>query len=151
VVTSVMDTSTPFASQEALRALLRELIEARGESLREFGATLARVIDPDARPFTRAYIIALRDGKRRITPKISHALFVLAAMEDGASELQARARKVQVWAVHDLPPDAIVLGKARRCALPGCRTTFVPVTPNQRYCSRECRQEMRRRRRSTRG
>jgi hypothetical protein len=133
-------------SQDDLRAVLAELIQARGESLAVFGAVLARTIAEDRPPFSRQYIYQLRAGRDAIPDDIAAALLVLAAMADGVGELQARAHYVRVLAIHVLPDDVIVLGKPRGCALAGCRIQFVPASPAQRYCSPECRREAVRRR-----
>lgn len=134
-------------SQANLRAILIDLLLQRGESLGEFGAVLARTIDPDRAAFSRQYIYRLKNGQDVITDELANALLVLGAMADGIGELQARARSVQVLALHDLPPNVIIIGKARGCDLPGCRIRFVPASSAQRYCSRECRHEAARRRR----
>lgn len=136
-------------SQDELRALLNDLITQRGETLDVFGTVLAGTIGADRPPFSRQYIHRLRAGRDAITEKIAAALMVLAAMSDGVSELQARAHTVQVLAVHDLPAGTVVLGQARACALAGCRVQFVPASPGQRYCSRQCRVEAHQRRRAT--
>lgn len=133
-------------SQENLRAVLADLILQRGESLSEFGAVLARTIDEKRAPFSRQYVYRLKKGQDVITEEIATAILVLGAMIDGVSELQARAHPVRVLAVHDLPDDVVVMGKHRGCLLPGCRIQFVPASPAQRYCSRDCRTEAARRR-----
>lgn len=135
-------------AQEALRVSLNELIQARGESLSVFGATLAHTLDAQRKPFSRQYVHRLRTGADIITPEIARAIQVLGAMFDGASELQARAHEARVWAVHDDLDggDVFVLGRVRPCSLAGCRVRFVPASPAQRYCSPECRVEAARRR-----
>ena len=139
--------SESSASQAHLRNLLIELMRERGESLAEFGATLARTIDAEKPAYSRQYVYRLKVGQDPITAEIAQALQVLGAMLDGVNELQAKARYVRVLAVNPLPDDVIVMGKARGCELAGCRIQFVPASPAQRYCSPECRQEAERRRR----
>lgn len=143
--------SESSASQNHLRSLLIEVMRERGESLAEFGATLARTIDAGRQPFSRQYVYRLKVGQDAITEEIAQALQVLGAMLDGVNELQARARYVRVLAIHPMPGDVIVLGAARGCALAGCRIQFVPASPAQRYCSAECRREADRRRREGMG
>ena len=133
-------------SQENLRAMLADLILQRGESLSEFGVVLAKTIDEKRAAFSRQYIYRLKKGQDAITEDIATALLILGAMIDGVSELQARVHEVRVLAVHDLPEDVVVMGKHRGCALTGCRLQFVPASPAQRFCSRECRVEAARRR-----
>lgn len=139
--------SESSASQMHLRGLLIEVMRERGESLAEFGATLARTIDVEKPAYSRQYVYRLKVGQDPITAEIAQALQVLGAMLDGVNELQARAQYVRVLAIHLLPGDVIVLGAARGCALAGCRIQFVPASPAQRYCSQECRREADRRRR----
>ena len=143
--------SESSASQAHLRSLLIEVMRERGESLAEFGATLARTIDAGRAPFSRQYVHRLKVGQDPITAEIAQAIQVLGAMLDGVNELQARAQYVRVLAIHPLPGDVIVLGAARGCALAGCRIQFVPASPAQRYCSPECRREADRRRREVVG
>lgn len=144
---SIVSNRYSSMSQGDLRAVLADLMTQRGESLTEFGAVLARVIDESRPAFSRQYVHRLRAGRDAITPEIAGALLVLAAMSDGVGDLQARARSVQVLAVHDLPAGVVVLGRARACGLAGCRAWFVPASPRQRYCSQECRAEAHKRRR----
>ena len=136
-------------SQENLRAVLADLLLQRGESLGEFGAVLAKTIDEQRPPFSRQYVYRLKRGQDVITEEIATAILVLGAMADGVSELQARAHPVRVLAIHDLPDDVVVMGKHRGCRLPGCRIQFVPASPAQRYCSRDCRGEAARRRQAS--
>lgn len=143
--------SESSASQASLRSLLIEVMRERGESLAEFGATLARTIDATKPAYSRQYVYRLKVGQDPITVEIAQALQVLAAMLDGVNEVQARAQYVRVLAVHPLPGDVIVLGRPRGCDLAGCRVQFVPASPAQRYCSAECRQEAERRRREGMG
>lgn len=142
-----MTASLSKTHQARLRALLAEIMTARQESLTAFGATLAATIDASRQPYSRQYVHRLRSGADAITPEIAGALHVLAAMLDGASELQARAREYTVLATHDLPPGTVVLGHAQSCALAGCRVHYVAASPRQRYCSTECRKEAKRRKR----
>jgi hypothetical protein len=139
------------SEQTALRELLKSVLAGRNdgghhESLGQFGSVLAATIDPKHRPFSKQYVIRLREADDRITPEIARALNVLGAMLDGQSEVQARAREYTVLATHELPGNTVVLVPARQCALPGCRVAFVGY-PAQRYCGPECRKEAQRRRR----
>jgi hypothetical protein len=70
--------------------------------------------------------------------QLTAALTVLAARLDGLDEVQAQAKEVTVWAVNDLPGETVILGKARRCATPGCQVWFVPSHPRQKYHSKGC-------------
>lgn len=134
-------------NQEQLRQTLTMLQAERQESLAQFGATLARTISPDHPPFTKQYVDLLKKGRAPITEEIARALSTLSAMLDGQGELQARSRPVDVplLSVHPLPAYTVIIPPARRCALPGCRISYIPASPRQRYCSRECRAEMHRR------
>jgi hypothetical protein len=137
-------------TQDQLRQALIELQAARAESNAAFGAVLAATIHPDRKPFTRQYVDLLKKGRAPITDEIARALETLGAMLDGQGELQARARPVTVplLAVHDLPAHTVIIPPARSCALAGCRIRYIPASPRQRFCSRECRVEDHRRRRA---
>lgn len=125
--------------------LLAQLKSELGQSWSQLAAILAQVVDPGRPPYSKAYLIRLSQGKDRVTPEIARGLDTLAAMADGQSELQARARPAQVLATHDLLPTDVVLEPARPCALPGCQIRFVSGHPRRRYCSAQCRKEAARR------
>jgi hypothetical protein len=136
--------SSPVSKLD-FQTLLADLLTARAESLAQFGATLAGIIDPDHRPFTKQYILRLKQGKDAPTPEIARALLALAAMQDGVSDLQARAMPMTLLVIHEHEPNTIALGKSRGCKLAGCRIRFIPASPAQKFCSQDCRQEYNRR------
>ena len=70
--------------------------------------------------------------KYGIHPDLFHAVLRRADMDvlNGASPVRVYARGVRAGAV--------VLARSRRCARTRCGIHFVPVTPNQRYCSDTC-------------
>lgn len=125
---------------------IKALRIARGESQSRFGRALAATIHPRRRPFTRGYISLLESGARLPTAEITAALHILAAMLDGQTELQARAHEATLLSTHPLPPHTLSTIAPRPCALPGCRLFYLRASPNQRYCSPDCRREAARRR-----
>jgi len=62
--------------------------------------------------------------------------------------VQARAKEAKVLTVNHLPAGTVVLGRARRCATPGCRISFVPTHPRQKYHSKSCAEKSRRQKRA---
>lgn len=136
--------------QAIWRDLLAGLLAEPGESMGKLGATLAAIISPTRAAFSRQYVFRLKTGQDVITEEIGRSIEALAAMHDNVGELQARAREYRVMATHPLSSGCIVLGVERACALPGCRIRFVPASPRQRYCSKQCRKDDARRRRDSR-
>jgi hypothetical protein len=126
---------------ETLSAIRADL----GQTMREFGLTLKRVLEPGAaHGFSKNYVSMMERGAARITPRIARATLVLMAMLDGVDEVQARAQPVKVLAVGNID-GAIVFGDARPCALAGCRVRFVPRSWNHAYHSPACKREAKRR------
>ena len=134
--------------------MIRMVREALGQSQSQFGETLWTAIHGPRRngqlPYSRGYISKLERGKKEITPQIARGVLAIVARLDGADEVQAWAREAEgLLAVHELPPGTVVLGQARRCALPGCPVVFVPTHPRQKYHSRECARSARQLRKRT--
>jgi len=122
---------------------LKELRLGLPASFRVFGLILKRAIDPKARQgFSKAYVIALEQGKREITPEIAQAFWRIAAAHDEVDPTTATARTVSVWAIHDIG-GALITGKAVECARPGCPVRFVKTCPAQKYHSAHCREQQR--------
>jgi len=122
---------------------LKELRLSLSESFRVFGITLKRALDPQARRgFSKAYIIALESGKRKITPDIEIAFWRIAAAHDGVDPTTATASALTVYATENIG-GALVTGKAVPCARPGCPVKFVKTNPAQKYHSPWCRKQNR--------
>jgi transcriptional regulator with XRE-family HTH domain len=129
---------------------VKEVRQALGLSQKAFGEVLWQTIhgsryDGAGRPYTRGYVSKIEAGTVPITAPIARAVSALAARMDGADDVLAQAREASVLAVNQLPPGTVVLGQARRCAVPGCPVTFVPLHPRQKYHSRMCAALARRR------
>jgi hypothetical protein len=138
--------------QDQLRDLLRSIIAERagaGESLADVGATLAKLTDPPSKPPSRQYVQMLVAGKANITDKYARAILTLAAMQDDVTELQASAHLVTtpIYALHALPPNAIIFDPAHPCRLDGCR---VEIIGRRAYSGEDHRREAARRRRAAR-
>ena len=134
---------------------IREIREALEQSQREFGETLWQAVHGPRRngelPYTRSYVSKLERGQKPITIVIARGIIAIATRLDGADEIQARAREVDgLLAINDLPDGTVILGRARRCANPGCPVVFVPTHPRQKYHSPACRAQARARRNSRR-
>ena len=76
--------------------------------------------------------------------KLVEAIFALGATIDGVPDIVASAKPVQVLAVGNIVPGAVILADSKPCARPGCPVSFVPRVPVQRYCSTQCAKKMRR-------
>lgn len=135
--------------QAELRQLLQAIVAdaaTRGDSLAAVGQTLAEIIGPTRKPLTRQYVQMLAAGKARMTEEIAGAVLTMGALLDGASSLQAHARRVdvQLWTLNPLPANAIITDPAHPCRLPGCARMIIG---RRAYCDDECKREARRRRR----
>jgi hypothetical protein len=125
--------------------------QASGQSLAEFGASLAHAVAPDRPPFSKQYVSGLLHGRFAITPELADAVAYLAAQQDGVSDLQARVHLVTVpiYALHPPTANAVILGHERPCANPGCPVHFYPASPRQAHCSPDCRKARAKLRRAT--
>lgn len=134
--------ATATVSLDTLKALRLEL----GQSIRCFGLTLKRAVNPKAENgYSHAYILALESGKRPLTPDLAKAYQRIMAAHDGADPDAAVSQPMTVYAANDIA-GCVVTGSARQCARPGCRVRFVPHNPAQRYHSAWCRKQINRQR-----
>ena len=118
-------------------------------NLNELACDLSQIVKR-ARPWTGKFLHSLIKGYPGFTAngQLVEALTVLARCQDGIDEVQARAKEARVLTVNQLPAGTVVLGKARRCATPGCRIPFVPTHPRQKYHSKSCAETYRRQKRA---
>jgi hypothetical protein len=118
-------------------------------NLDDLAADLSHVAERK-RPWTGKFLHSLIKGYNgfRANEQLVEALHILRRRLNGADEIQARARQAHILALNELPAETIVLGKARRCAAPGCKVWFVPTHPRQKYHGKVCAHFARRKRRS---
>jgi hypothetical protein len=116
-------------------------------NLNELAADLSRIAGR-TQPWTGKFLHSLIKGYSGFTinDQLVEALHVLASRHDGVDEIQTLASKATVLAVNQLPAGTVVLGRARRCATPGCQVLFVPTHPRQKYHSKVCAETGRRHR-----
>ena len=115
-------------------------------NLRELAQDLSQIARRE-RPWTGKFLhsIIKEYAGFSTNDQLSRALNILAARLDGVNEVQARAQEANgLLAINDLPPGTVILGQARRCALPGCMVLFVPTHPRQKYHSKQCAEAARR-------
>lgn len=91
-------------------------------------------------PYSRAYISKLEAGDLPITDAIRTAV---ARLGSGTSHLKILPRAC--YATTDLPSGTVILGQP--IVDPICGGVFIMPYANQKYCSKACRDEARRRRR----
>ena len=108
-------------------------------NLNELAADLSQIARRN-QPWTGKFLHSLIKGYAGFTAngQLVDALKILACRHDGLDEVQARAREATVLTVNQLPAGTVVLGRARRCATPGCQVQFVPTHPRQKYHSKTC-------------
>jgi transcriptional regulator with XRE-family HTH domain len=128
---------TPTADQLARHEAIRQLRIDRGESLSEFAAVLSQTVKPPRVPrYTNAYISQIINGKIPIIEEVWRACRYLMALEDEVSPLEASLveQTPKVLAVEQIPDYTVVTARVHGCGWPGCRRTFIPEWPTQRYC-----------------
>lgn len=129
-------------SSTITREMIRELRQALGQNMVEFGWTLKRAVDPKAkRPYSRQYIHGLETGKGRypITPELEAAFWNIATALDDVPAAIGGAVSVLVLAQPgQVSPGTLVKRslKEKRCKRPGCAVVF--IGPGK-YHDEECR------------
>ncbi len=126
--------------------MLAELISEMGHdsalinimALQEIADKLSKVANQNP-PWSWRYLRNVINHNLEPSQKLVHAIFALGATIDGVPSLVASAKPIQVLAVGNITPGAVVLADSRPCARPGCSVHFVPRVPRQRYCCQECR------------
>jgi hypothetical protein len=71
------------------------------------------------------------------------AIIGLAAMIDGMPMQLIQGRTIQITALGNVRPGALVYGDSRKCANIACPVHFVPRAWNQKFCSPECKRAAR--------
>lgn len=93
------------------------------------------------------YLRNVLNSKLRASEKLIGAILALGATIDGVPDIVASATPVQVLAVGNVAPGAVILADSKPCNRPSCPVLFVPRVPSQRYCSPDCKKKMRQLRR----
>jgi hypothetical protein len=129
--------------------MIAQLRADRGESMEEFGLTLKRAIEPDAREgFSRGLINNIEKGRQPISRQVQKAFWIIAGAVDGVRAEVAGKVMIRVMGRPGQIPDGALLppsAKAVRCANPECGLWFVKTHPFQRYHRPECKPKRRRR------
>jgi hypothetical protein len=129
--------------------MIAQLRRDRGESMEEFGLSLKRAIEPDARAgFSRGLINNVEKGKQPISKSVQEAFWAIAAAVDDIDAEIASKVVARVLARPGQIPDGALIpdtAKAVRCANPACGKWFVRTHPFQRYHSPACKPMKRRR------
>lgn len=120
----------------------------RGESMEEYGLSLKRAIEPDAREgFSRGLINNIEKGKQPISKQVMEAFWTLAAAVDDIDAELATKVVVRVLARPGQIPDGALIpdgAKVVRCANLACNHWFVKTHPFQRYHSPACKPKKKR-------
>lgn len=92
------------------------------------------------RPWTGKYLHSLIKGYPGFNAngQFREALTVLASQLEECEQLETQAQQTTVKTIHELPPETVILGQAKRCATSGCNILFVPTHPRQKYHSKAC-------------
>ena len=150
-----VDTKLPIigveiksVTKEDVSAALVEIIEHRGHdprlittrNLGKIAETLSRLVDQNP-PWQWRYLRNIINCNYPQPPvRIIKAIYALRAIDKGTSPLIACAQVVQVRAVGNVSPGAVVLADSRTCDRIACPVEFVPRSGNQRFCCPQCRQ-----------
>lgn len=134
-----------------------QLVEALKEIFQHYGYDLAAIgVDEKTEIAKRLSEVAQHEpvwgwryvhnfmmGNIQAGQDFKAAIVGLAAMIDGMPLMVVQGRAVQVTAIGDIAPGAIVYGDSRKCANIACYIHFVPRVWNQRFCSSECKRTAR--------
>lgn len=98
---------------------------------------LSRVVGQEP-AWTWRYVQGVHKGSIDPGAKLHAAVMALGAMLDDVPVQVAYTMQVQVLARPGaIQPGSLVLSESRPCQWPGCRVSFVPRVPWQKYCSQE--------------
>lgn len=133
-MTALNDPTSRRTFLAAVNVILGESRPTR-KRLSQLGARLANAAGR-SKPWSGAHIYALLHGDR--WPKYGiHPLLLESAVREAGIPLTHGASLITVRG-RNIAEGSVVLASSRLCASPGCRQSFVPVVPTQRYCSRAC-------------
>ena len=120
-------------------------------NLTELATNLSQIAER-RQPWTGKYLHSLLKEYPgfSFSNQLCAALTALYYRANGIDEIKAQAIEATILAVHALPADTVVLGRARRCAAPDCQIRFVPTHPRQKYHSKACVRKKRRLKRRNR-
>lgn len=104
----------------------------------EIAALLSQIAGKNP-PWSGLYIHNFMTGGVQAGRAFKASILGLAAIIDGMPVQLIKGRTVQVTALGNIRPGAIVYGDSRKCANIACYINFVPRVWNQRYCSPECK------------
>jgi hypothetical protein len=133
---------TPQMVSDALHEITDHLAPLVGASSAaqldtEIGTRIARLVGRDD-PYSRSLVHLVRSGKKQPSDSFAEAVMAYAYTLDGVHPYRARSKQIEVLAVGNVQPGALILADSRCCAYPPCSVPFVPRTPNQHHCSRDC-------------
>ena len=134
-----MENSTRDTLIEIYRRIYGHEAEIIISNLDEMARDLSELVQRD-RPWTGKYLHSLikEYSGFNANGRLIEALGALRSRLNGEDEILARGKRVNVLALNGIPENAIVLGKPRRCANPGCHVIFVPTHPRQKYHRKSC-------------
>jgi hypothetical protein len=96
------------------------------------------------KPWGWRYVQSVAKGTVQPSKDMRQAVDRLALAMDGTPAMLADVEEVTVVALRgSLQAGALVLPKSQLCQQPGCRITFVPRVPWQKYCG-VCKRSRRR-------
>jgi hypothetical protein len=136
-----MENSTRATLIEIYHRIYGHEAEIAISNLDELALNLSELVQRD-RPWTGKYLHSLIKEYPGFNAngRLTEALIALRSRLNDDDEILARAKRVSVLALNGIPENAIVLGKPRRCANPGCQVIFVPTHPRQKYHRKSCAQ-----------
>ncbi|HSW62699.1 MAG TPA: hypothetical protein VLH56_05230 [Dissulfurispiraceae bacterium] len=133
-------------SQAVVKQNLKTLIERFGFNPDEISvADLQMIADKlshkveRVKPWTWRYLRSVLGKDYAASGILAMAIESLLPMATNARELYDKAYAVQILAIGNVKPGAVILADSHSCGFLGCPVEFVPRAWNQRYCSPECR------------
>ncbi len=136
--------SGPLLPRESLYLLYMDLnpeLDGKLEksALARLAVKLSKIAHKEP-PWSWKYLSSILRKHKGVTisAPLSHAIEILGAMQDGLTEIQARAHLIQAYSLNgNVKPGSIILGKSKPCNYSRCQVEFVPRVPWQTCCCPE--------------
>jgi hypothetical protein len=147
IKTEKQASASKFHSETFLEALI-DLIKQLGYDERNMTPNqkgvvadkLSRVAGQEP-AWTWRYVHNVMGRKIDTSKAFNAAIYNLLAVLDGSNPMMANAKKVQLFVVGNVSPNALVLADSRPCANPKCPIEFVPKYHFQTHCCPACTTE----------
>jgi len=127
------------------------VVKVREGDLDPLAVKLSRIAQKDP-PWTGGYLYNVIKGYLEPSYKLTEAILQYGRVIDGLPSILAGYEPVTIYALPgSIKPNTVITGKSKECRRPDCVIQFLPKVWNQGYCSWDCNDQDRSRRRKKRG